>query len=194
MRAALQRAQGAYALAVIHKGEPDRVVGARMNVPLIVGLGEGEAFLASDVAAVLAHTRRVIYLEEGDVADLGPGRVTITDMVGRRLERPVREVDWDIEAAEKGGYEHFMLKEMHEQPEAILAAITGRIHGQRIRVPELAPLGRTRLADHRAHRAGGLRQRGLRLGRGQPGAAGLDGPAGSLEHRLRVPLRPAAAG
>ena len=140
VRAALQRAQGAYALAVIHKGEPERVVGARMNVPLIVGLGEGEAFLASDVAAVLAHTRRVIYLEEGDVADLGPGRVTITDMVGRRLERPVREVDWDIEAAEKGGYEHFMLKEMHEQPEAILAAITGRIRGQQISVPELGPV------------------------------------------------------
>ncbi len=140
VRAALQRAQGAYALAVIHKGEPDRVVGARMNVPLIVGLGEGEAFLASDVAAVLAHTRRVIYLEEGDVADLGPGRVTITDMVGRRLERPVREVDWDIESAEKGGYEHFMLKEMHEQPEAIRAAITGRIRGQQISVQELGPL------------------------------------------------------
>ncbi len=111
-----------------------------MNVPLIVGIGEGEAFLASDVAAVLAHTRRVIYLEEGDVADLGPGRVVITDMVGRHLERPVQEVDWDIEAAEKGGYEHFMLKEMHEQPEAILAAITGRLRGQHIRVPELEPL------------------------------------------------------
>ena len=143
VRAALQRAQGAYALAVIHKGEPDRVVGARMNVPLIVGLGEGEAFLASDVAAVLAHTRRVIYLEEGDVADIGPGRVTITDMVGRRLERPVHEVDWDIEAAEKGGYEHFMLKEMHEQPEAIRAAITGRIRGQQISVPGAGALGRT---------------------------------------------------
>ena len=187
VRAALQHARGAYALAVIHRGEPDRVVGARMNVPLIVGLGEGEAFLASDVAAVLAHTRRVIYLEEGDVADLGPGRVTITDMVGRRLERPVREVDWDIEAAEKGGYEHFMLKEIHEQPEAILAAITGRIHGQRIRVPELAPLA-GRAGRDRAHRAGGLRQRGLCLGRGQPGPAGLDGAAGPLEHRVGVPL------
>ena len=140
VRTALQRAQGAYALAVIHKGEPQRVVGARMNVPLIVGLGEGESFLASDVAAVLAHTRRVIYLEEGDVADLGPGGVVITDMVGRHLERPVQEVDWDIEAAEKGGYEHFMLKEIHEQPEAILAAITGRIRGQHVRVPELEPL------------------------------------------------------
>ncbi len=146
VRAALKRARGAYALAVIHKGEPDRVVGARMNVPLIVGLGDGEAFLASDVAAVLAHTRRVIFLEEGDVADIRPGGVRVTDMVGRPLERPVHEVDWDLEAAEKGGYEHFMLKEIHEQPEAILAAITGRIHDSAIRVAELDGLA-ARLRD-----------------------------------------------
>jgi glucosamine--fructose-6-phosphate aminotransferase (isomerizing) len=146
VRAALQRAKGAYALAVIHKGEPDRIVGARMNVPLIVGLGDGEAFLASDVAAVLAHTRRVIFLDEGDVADVRPGLVTITDMLGRPLERPSHVVDWDIEAAEKGGYEHFMLKEVHEQPEAILAAVTGRIHDREVRVPELAPLA-ARLPD-----------------------------------------------
>jgi glutamine---fructose-6-phosphate transaminase (isomerizing) len=146
VRTALRRATGAYALAVIHKGEPERLVGARMNVPLIVGLGDGEAFLASDVAAVLAHTRRVIFLEEGDIADIRAGQVFITDMIGRRLERPVHEVDWDIEAAEKGGYDHFMLKEIHEQPAAILAAITGRIHGHEIRVPELAPLA-ARLAD-----------------------------------------------
>jgi glucosamine--fructose-6-phosphate aminotransferase (isomerizing) len=140
VRTALRRANGAYALAVIHRGEPDRVVGARMNVPLIVGLGEGEAFLASDVAAVLAHTRRVIFLEEGDVADIRPGLVTVTDMTGRALERPSHEVDWDIEAAEKGGYEHFMLKEMHEQPDAIRAAITGRLHEHEVRVPELDEL------------------------------------------------------
>jgi glucosamine--fructose-6-phosphate aminotransferase (isomerizing) len=140
VRAALRRAHGAYALAVIHRGEPDRIVGARMNVPLIVGLGEGEAFLASDVAAVLAHTRRVIFLDEGDVADIRPESVVITDMLGRDLERPIHEVDWDIEAAEKGGYEHFMLKEMHEQPEAILAAITGRLHEHEVRVSELDAL------------------------------------------------------
>jgi glucosamine--fructose-6-phosphate aminotransferase (isomerizing) len=140
VRTALRRAHGAYALAVIHRGEPDRIVGARMNVPLVVGLGEGEAFLASDVAAVLAHTRRVIFLEEGDVADIRPERVVITDLLGRDLERPSHEIDWDLEAAEKGGYEHFMLKEVHEQPEAILAAITGRLHEHEVRVPELDPL------------------------------------------------------
>ncbi len=140
VRTALQRAHGAYALAVIHKGEPDRIIGAKMNVPLIVGLGEGEAFLASDVAAVLAHTRRVIFLEEGDVADIRPGRVAITDLVGRDLERPIHEIDWDLEAAEKGGFEHYMKKEIHEQPEAIRAAIAGRIHEDEVRVPELEPL------------------------------------------------------
>jgi glucosamine--fructose-6-phosphate aminotransferase (isomerizing) len=140
VRKALQRAHGAYALAVIHKGEPDRVVGAKMNVPLIVGLGEGEAFLASDVAAVLAHTRRVIFLEEGDVVDIRPQAVVITDIVGRQQERPVDEIEWDIEAAEKGGYEHYMLKEMHEQPEAMRAAVAGRVHGDEVRVAELAPL------------------------------------------------------
>ncbi len=140
VRTALQRAQGAYALAVIHKGEPDRLVGAKMNVPLIVGLGEGEAFLASDVAAVLAHTRQVIFLEDGDVVDLRPGSVSISDIVGRQQERPVQHIEWDLEAAEKGGYEHYMLKEIHEQPEAIRAAIAGRIHADEVRVPELQPL------------------------------------------------------
>jgi len=140
VRTALQRAHGAYALAVIHKGEPDRVVGAKMNVPLIVGLGQDEAFLASDVAAVLPHTRQVIFLEEGDVVDIHPGHVSITDIVGRAQERPVHRIDWDIEAAEKGGYEHYMLKEIHEQPEAIRAAIAGRIHEDEVRVPELEPL------------------------------------------------------
>ena len=140
VRTALQRAHGAYALAVIHKGEPERVVGAKMNVPLIVGLGDHESFLASDVAAVLAHTRRVIFLEEGDVADIRPESVSITDILGRELERPVHQIDWDIEAAEKGGYAHYMLKEIHEQPEAIRSAIAGRLHEDEVRVPELEPL------------------------------------------------------
>ncbi len=140
VRTALQRAHGAYALAVIHKGEPDRIVGAKMNVPLIVGLGDGEAFLASDVAAVLAHTRRVIFLEEGDVADIRPDSIVISDLVGRPQVRPEHLIDWDLEAAEKGGYEHYMLKEIHEQPEAIRAAIAGRIHADEVRVPELEPL------------------------------------------------------
>jgi len=140
VRIALRQAQGAYAVAVLHRREPGRLVGARRNVPLIVGLGDGENFLASDVAAVLAHTRRVIFLEEGDVADLHADFVTITGIDGAPRERLSTEIDWSIEAAEKDGYDHFMLKEMHEQPSAIRAAITGRLHGDEIRVTELEPV------------------------------------------------------
>ncbi|HEY8135558.1 MAG TPA: glutamine--fructose-6-phosphate transaminase (isomerizing) [Candidatus Limnocylindrales bacterium] len=139
-RAALRQAHGAYAVAVMHAAEPNRLVGARMNVPLIVGLGDGENFLASDVAAVLAHTRRVIFLDEGDVADINAQSVTVTGVDGEPRERLVHTIDWDIEKAEKGGYPHFMLKEMHEQPEALRAAITGRVHDSTIELEELEPI------------------------------------------------------
>ncbi|MEO7118274.1 MAG: glutamine--fructose-6-phosphate transaminase (isomerizing) [Candidatus Limnocylindrales bacterium] len=140
VRSALRQADGAYAIAVLHRREPGRLVGARRNVPLIVGIGDGEKFLASDVAAVLAHTDRVIFLEEGDVADLDADTVRITGIDGVPRERLVQVVDWSIEAAEKGGYEHFMLKEMHEQPGAIRASIAGRLHEDEIRVEELTPV------------------------------------------------------
>ncbi len=140
-RAALRRATGAYAVAVMHRAEPDRLVGARMNVPLVVGLGDGETFLASDVAAILAHTDRVVFLEEGDVADLRPSGVAITGVDGSPRERTVSVVDWSPEAAEKGGFEHFMLKEIHEQPQALRQSITGRVGpDDRIRLEELEPL------------------------------------------------------
>jgi glucosamine--fructose-6-phosphate aminotransferase (isomerizing) len=141
VRVALRRVQGAYAIAVMHRGEKDRLVGARLNVPLVVGLGDGETFLASDVAAILAHTDRVIFLQEGDVADLRPWGVTISDVAGTPAERTVSIIDWSPEAAEKGGFEHFMLKEIHEQPESLLQAITGRVTSDdRILVHELAGL------------------------------------------------------
>jgi glucosamine--fructose-6-phosphate aminotransferase (isomerizing) len=140
-RAALRQVEGAYAIAVLHRGEPDRLVGARMNVPLVVGLGDGESFLASDVAAILAHTDRVVFLEEGDVADLRPSGVAITDVAGAPVERVATTITWTAEAAEKGGYDHFMLKEMYEQPEALLSCITGRVtRDDRILVEELRPV------------------------------------------------------
>jgi len=139
-RAALLQAHGAYAVAVMHKGEPGRLIGARMNVPLIVGLGDGEAFLASDVAAVLAHTDRVIFLEEGDLADLHADGVVISALDGTPRERAIHTIDWSIEAAEKGGYPHYMLKEMHEQPEALRSAIAGRLGDGVIDLPEIEPL------------------------------------------------------
>ncbi|MGH2407728.1 MAG: glutamine--fructose-6-phosphate transaminase (isomerizing) [Candidatus Limnocylindrales bacterium] len=140
VRTALSQAQGAYAIAVMHRAEPGRLVGARLDVPLIVGLGNGESFLASDVAAVLAHTDRVIFLEEGDVADLTAAGVTISGIDGVPRERVVQVIDWSIEAAEKGGYAHFMLKEMHEQPGAIRAAMSGRLHQNQIILSELEPI------------------------------------------------------
>ncbi len=141
VRSALLQAHGAYAIAAMHRSEPERLVGARMNVPLVVGLADGEAFLASDVAAILAHTDRVIFLEEGDVADLSPSSVVVTDLSGAVLERGVTLIDWSPEAAEKGGFDHFMLKEIHEQPQAILQSITGRVTpDDRIRIEELEGL------------------------------------------------------
>jgi glucosamine--fructose-6-phosphate aminotransferase (isomerizing) len=141
VRAALGRIEGAYAIVVMHRGESDRLVGARKDVPLVVGLADGESFLASDVAAILAHTNQIVFLEEGDVADLRPWGVTITGVDGVARDRAVTTIDWTPEAAEKGGYEHFMLKEIHEQPESLSQSIIGRVNKDgRIVVDEIAGL------------------------------------------------------
>jgi glucosamine--fructose-6-phosphate aminotransferase (isomerizing) len=144
VRSALRQMEGAYALVVMHRGEVTRLIGARKNVPLVVGLAGEESFLASDVAAILAHTNRIVFLEDGDVADLRPTGVEITDIDGVRQERVETRIDWTLEAAEKGGYEHFMLKEIHEQPGALRAAIAGRVtRDGRIEVEEIAGLAET---------------------------------------------------
>ena len=141
VRGALRHVEGAYAIAVMHRGEHDRLVGARQDVPLVVGLAEGESFLASDVAAILAHTNRVLFLEEGDVVDLRPWGVTITGLDGAPRQRPETIVDWSPEAAEKGGYEHFMLKEIHEQPAALRQSLAGRVTAAgRVQAPEVEAL------------------------------------------------------
>ncbi len=127
VRATLRQLEGAYALVVMHRAEISRLVGARQNVPLIVGRNGEESFLASDVAAILAHTNRVIFLEDGDVADVLPTGVEVTDIHGVRRERLETTITWTQEAAEKGGYDHFMLKEIHEQPESLRQAIAGRV-------------------------------------------------------------------
>ncbi len=140
VRAALRRLEGAYALVVLHRDEPDRLVGARLNAPLIVGIGDGESLLASDPAAIVAYTKRVIFLADGDVADLRPGTAIVTDRNGTVLDRPVDIIPWSAEAAEKGGYPHFMLKEIHEQPEALTACMTGRLRGESVCLEELDPI------------------------------------------------------
>ena len=127
VRTALRRVEGAYALVVMHRREISRLVGARLNVPLIVGLNGEESFIASDVAAILAHTNRMVFLEEGDVADLLPTGVVVTDLAGVEQQRPETLIDWSPEAAEKGGYAHFMLKEIYEQPVALRQSLAGRV-------------------------------------------------------------------
>ncbi len=127
VRNALKRVTGSYAIAVVSRSHPGHVIGARMNGPLIVGLGEGENFLASDIPAILVHTREIIQLDDGDVVELTADTVTITDLDGAPLQRSTLHVDWDIEAAERGGYPHFFAKEIAEQPDAAHRALLGRI-------------------------------------------------------------------
>jgi len=141
VRATLRQLEGAYAMVVMHKGEISRLVGARQDVPLVVVRHGEESFIASDVAAILAHTNRIIFLEEGDVADLHPTGVEITDVDGNPRQRAETIVDWTPEAAEKGGFDHFMAKEIHEQPEALRQCIAGRVtRDGRIRLDEITGL------------------------------------------------------
>ena len=127
LRATLKQLDGAYSIVVMHRNERSRLVGARQDVPLVVGRHGEESFIASDVAAILAHTNRIIFLEEGDVADVRPTGVVITNVDGVVQERVETLVDWTPEAAEKSGFDHFMLKEIHEQPEALRQCIAGRV-------------------------------------------------------------------
>ncbi|MEU9119760.1 glutamine--fructose-6-phosphate transaminase (isomerizing) [Streptomyces sp. NPDC048506] len=127
MRQVCRRLEGAFTLVAVHADEPDVVVGARRNSPLVVGVGDGEAFLASDVAAFIAHTREAIELGQDQVVELRRDGVTVTDFDGAPAEVREYHVDWDASAAEKGGYDYFMLKEIAEQPKAVADTLLGRI-------------------------------------------------------------------
>jgi glutamine---fructose-6-phosphate transaminase (isomerizing) len=127
MRQVCRQLQGAFTLVAVHADEPDVVVGARRNSPLVVGVGEGEAFLASDVAAFIAHTRSAIELGQDQVVELRRDGVTVTDFDGAPAQVRTYHVDWDASAAEKGGYDYFMLKEIAEQPKAVADTLLGRI-------------------------------------------------------------------
>ncbi|MEW6191883.1 MAG: glutamine--fructose-6-phosphate transaminase (isomerizing) [Bacillota bacterium] len=129
--------RGSYALAAVAAGEPGRIVAARRDSPLIVGLGRTENFLASDIPAVLADTRRTYILDDGDLADVRPDGVLICDANGRRRHKEVFEVKWDAAQAEKAPFPHFMLKEIHEEPKVLRDTLRGRIDAGKVVFPEL---------------------------------------------------------
>ncbi|WP_163557913.1 glutamine--fructose-6-phosphate transaminase (isomerizing) [Halomonas sp. NO4] len=140
---ALARLEGAYALAVVHADEPDVVIGARQGSPLVVGVGIDEAFVGSDPLALLQVTDRFLYLEEGDVVRLADGgRIDVYDTTGRAVEREVATFEHGDGAASKGAYRHFMLKEIHEQPAVIAAALEGRLGDQAVLVESFGPEAR----------------------------------------------------
>ncbi len=126
VRAATKDVRGSYALAVISEREPGTLVAARSGCPLVIGRTEHESFVASDVMAMLAHTRDVTYLEEGDLAIITASDVQLIDVEGRAITRKPTTITWDASAAEKSGFPHFMLKEIHEQPQTILDTMRGR--------------------------------------------------------------------
>ena len=128
VRIAVQHLEGSYALAAVANDQPDRIVAARMKSPLIIGIAEGQMFLASDATPLLEHTRRVVYVDDGDVVQLTADTLTLLDRAGARKEPVVQELDWSLEAAEKGGFEHFMLKEIHDIPDSLHELLRGRVN------------------------------------------------------------------
>ena len=124
---ASSRLRGSYALGIVCADEPEKILVLREASPLILGVGIGENYFASDVTALVAHTRNAIYLEDGDLAELTPDSITVYDCTGHLVEKPISRITWDVQAAEKGGYAHFMDKEIMEQPRAVEATIAPRI-------------------------------------------------------------------
>jgi glucosamine--fructose-6-phosphate aminotransferase (isomerizing) len=124
---AFQRLQGSFAVCILSADEPNTIVAARCGPPLILGIGEGELLVASDVPALLQHTRNIYFLRDGEMALLGPNGASLQDFSGRPIDWKPQEIRWTAEMAEKGGYRHFMLKEIHEQPRSIKDTIAGRI-------------------------------------------------------------------
>ena len=125
---AATRLEGSYALGVLCADCPDRLIAVREASPLILGIGIGENFFASDVTALVSHTRNVMYLDDGEFAELSPKGISVFDCTGTCVQKKISHITWSIEAAEKGGFEHFMLKEIMEQPRAVESAISPRLH------------------------------------------------------------------
>ena len=132
------RLEGSYALGILCADKPETLFAVREHSPLILGVGAGEMFFASDVTALVSHTKNAVYLDDGEVAELTPDSFHVYDCTGREVHKTVSRITWDIEAAEKGGYEHFMLKEIMEQPRAVKAALAPRIKDGEIVLDDFA--------------------------------------------------------
>jgi glucosamine--fructose-6-phosphate aminotransferase (isomerizing) len=137
---ALQHVRGSYAIGVLDRANPDCLIGARYFSPLVVGLGNGENFIASDIPAILPHTREVLLLDDGEIVTLARDGVRIYTLDGASIKREPMRVTWDVQAAEKAGYPHFFLKEINEQPAALANALRGRVDERGVHVAELDTL------------------------------------------------------
>ncbi len=124
---AVKRLQGAYALCVMHKEEPDKIIGVRKNAPLLIGVGDGENFIASDIPAIIEHTKKAIYLDDSQIAVVTADSLEISDLGGNIVEKKVEHLPWEPIALSKMGYKHFMLKEIHEQPDVIRNVLNGKL-------------------------------------------------------------------
>ena len=134
MRSVCKQIKGSFTLLAIHADAPAIIVGARRNSPLVVGVGQGENFLASDVAAFIAHTKIALELGQDEVVEITPGSVVVTDLSGQVVKSKQYEISWDASAAERGGFPHFMLKEIYEQPKAIADTLIGRSEGLDLKI------------------------------------------------------------
>src|ERR1051325_11564397 len=123
----LKEIQGSYALVFMNLNDPDRLIVAKNSTPIVLGSGNGETLIASDIPALLEHTRKVTFLEDGEVAEVKATGFRVMNGSGKTISRPIKEIAWDAVAAQKGGYRHFMLKEIHEQPRTITDTFRGRI-------------------------------------------------------------------
>ena len=177
--AALRDVEGTYGIAVMCSREPGVLVGARHGSPMVVGIADGEYYLASDVAAIVEHTRQVIYLDDGEMVVLTPDGFHTATIAHERVEKAIHDVDWDLSQIEKGGFDHFMLKEIHEQPDAVRNAMRGRVNVEE----GLARLGGLNMTPDQLREV----KRIIILGCGTSWHAGLIGEY-MLEEYARIPV------
>ncbi len=138
IRKSLKYLEGTYAIAVMSKKETDKIIVARKGSPLVLGIGEGENLIASDIPAVLEYTKNVVFLDDGDMAIVKKDEVIFTDLEGNKIDKEITKIDWSVEMAEKNGYKHFMLKEIYEQPRVIEDTLRGKIKDDSVNLEEIS--------------------------------------------------------